>query len=204
MQVSVNKQSLDSLITALVGMNANVKKEVNTAINATGKKAKSIISAEVRKELAAKKKDVDETIKLGAKSNLQTLTTSIRLKKEVRPPLKAFGAKGSKRGGVSYKISKKEGRKQLPNAFIVASLGNHVFQRKRGEAKVIAKKGRYAGKLRQPIYKKYGASPWGVFVKNHLKDPVTKDIKEELLKQVNRRIRFLTLKAQGQLRGKQK
>jgi hypothetical protein len=53
------------------------------------------------------------------------------------------------------------------------------------------------GEGRLPIIQLFGPSPWGVSIKNNLKKPTVKATKIELIKQIERRIRFLKLKQSG-------
>ena len=163
--------------------------ELKIAVNATAKKTKPAISKEVRKELAAPAKAVNQTISIQSKATNTEASAKVLVKKTRRIPLRDFGARQNKRG-VSYRISKSQGRKTIYGAFqgpkpgvMKTSWKGNVFQR--------------VGKSRLPIVKLYGPSPWGVVVKKKLKPVVQKDAKKELRKQIERRIRFQNLKRSG-------
>lgn len=66
------------------------------------------------------------------------------------------------RTGVSVGILRGEGRKTIRTAFVNKGVGNNVFSRDKGAEKRRMTRGRYAGKLRQPISKLYGPSIRGV------------------------------------------
>jgi hypothetical protein len=58
-------------------------------------------------------------------------------------------------------------------------------------------KGRYAGKMRQPIQQRFGVSAFGAYAKNDLEGPQVKEINKELSKQMERRINLNILRANG-------
>jgi len=170
---------------------SNIKRELATAINATAKKAKSEVSKQVRNELAVTKKVIDTQIKLGGRASAGSLGSSVTLRKSSRIPLRDFAARQNSKG-VSYKVSKSKGRNTVSGAFqgpkpgvMKASWRGRVFKR--------------VGEKRLPIVQLYGPSPWGVFVKRKQVGPTGKAIRAELEKQIDRRIRFLLLKASGKI-----
>ena len=99
-----------------------------------------------------------------------------------RPPgLQAYGARQNTRG-VSYKISKKEGRKLLKSAFMGPRPG------------VLAVKLRGGVFLRTtlmplPIVKKRGPSVWGVVKKNRLRRKVQRKVNKQIHKEMKLVIR---------------
>jgi hypothetical protein len=109
-----------------------------------------------------------------------------------RLPLKHFAARQTKKG-VTYTMQGK--RKLVASAFIVDSIGGHVFARH--GAKIAMSKGRYIGKMKQPIKKLYGPSPLVAALKNKIRRPLQKEANAELRKQIERRIRFIKLKNSG-------
>jgi hypothetical protein len=189
--VAIPGNKLAELRKALGDAQGKIKKELATAINATSKKAKSEISKQVRDELAVTKKVIDTQISVGGKASAASLGSSVKLKKSSRIPLREFGARQTSKG-VSYKVSKTQGRKTVAGAFqgpkpgvMKASWRGRVFKR--------------VGKKRLPIVQLYGPSPWGVFVKRQQVGPTGAVIQAELAKQIDRRIRFLLLKASGKI-----
>lgn len=168
--------------------------ELAVAVNATARKTKSLMAKEVTKELAVAQKVVKEQITQPRKAKAAQPIAAVQLRKSDRIPLRDFGARQNKTG-VSYRISKRTGRRTIPGAFVVASIGGHVFRR--GGKFAAAKKGRYVGRRRENIIKLFGPSPLGVYAKQKAQKPVLLGTQEELGKQVERRIRFLLLKASG-------
>jgi hypothetical protein len=184
------ERQIDKLRKLLGESSKQVGRNVATALNATGKLAKSQIAKEITTELATPQKIVKQQIS-ATKAAGGNLSVTITLKKTNRMSLRFFGARQTKKG-VSYKVSKSKGRKFVPGAFqgprpgvMKASWKGNVFKR--------------VGTSRLPIQKLQGPSPWGVFVKKKAVRKVEKLINVELKKQLDRRIRFLTLKAQGKI-----
>lgn len=161
--------------------------EIAIAINATARKAKVEMSREVRKELAVPAKSVKKTISTKSKATKSKLGSVVSLRQSNRIPLRDFKANQT-RAGVSYKISKSGGRRTAVGAFQGPKPG---VQLARWKGHVFAR----AGRSRLPIRKLYGVSPWGVFVKNKMEQPVGKATEKELAKQITRRIRFNVFKA---------
>lgn len=194
--IDIDPTQLRELESTLQGSLKMLPRQVSTAINKTRTRAASIMAKSVVQELAVKQKAVRDVIDKGQRSTPKTLRSKLTLISGERLPLKEFKPRQTRKG-VSYKISKTEGRKTIKGAFIVNSLGSHVFTRRGPKRRV--RSGRNKGLMKQPIYKKYGVSPWGVYVKQDVDPNVRRQINEELRKQIAERIRFLRLKQQGQI-----
>lgn len=188
---TVEERQIDELSKILKGSGKKIKRELVTAVNATSRKTQGSMAKQIAKELATAQKNIKETIKIKKKAgnNDQVPVAVVSQKETDRIPLRDFKARQT-RGGVSFKISKTKGRRTIPGAFqgpkpgmIKPNWNGRVFNR--------------VGKARLPIVQLFGPSPWGVFVKNDLKAEAVKDSKQELIKQVERRIRFLKLKQSG-------
>lgn len=196
MRVTVSGPKLAALKAALKNTQRNLQKELAVAVNATSKKSKSIINKEIRQELATTASAVGKTIAIKRAAKPGFPSAFVEVKKTARIPLRDFGAKQTAKG-VTYKISKTKGRQTAPGAFqgpkpgvMKASWKGHVFKR--------------AGKARLPIIKLFGASPHGVFTRGKRAAPSAAETQKELEKQIERRVRFVILEAQGKLRGKRK
>ena len=179
----------------IAGNNAKYKQNLATAINSAKKKGESIIASKITEELAAPKKVVTKQLKRTDRASKTKLSSTITLVASVegsrsgRISLRQFKPRQNKKG-VSYKTSKSKGRKTVLGAFqgprpglMKASWKGSVFKR--------------VGASRLPIVKLFGPSPWGVYVKKNYDRKVRQDIKRELRKQIDRRIRFLKLKKSG-------
>jgi hypothetical protein len=188
---TVQQRRVNELSKVLKGSDKKIRRQLTIAVNATSKKTQGGIAKQVATELATAQKNIKKAIKIKKKaSNSEKVPQAIVSQTETkRIPLRDFGARQNKKG-VSYKVSKSKGRKTIQGAFqgpkpgvMKSSWRGRVFKR--------------VGKSRLPIQQLFGASPWGVFVKNKMKKPVVKESKQELIKQIERRIRFLKLKESG-------
>jgi hypothetical protein len=192
--IEISAPQLARLTKAVGDAKKSLPKEISAAINATSKKTRLDIGRDIRKQVNIKKPAVDSVLKLVKQSTAQTLTAQVSLLESDRLPLREFGARQTK-AGVSYKISKQGKRGTIQSAFIVRSIGNHVFRRTGVFGK--ASKGRYQGMRREKIKKLFGPSPWGVFTKRKMAPAQRKAIEAELAKQIERRINLNVLRANG-------
>lgn len=176
----------DPLIKSLDNVASNLTKELRIVSWKTAKKAKSLIAKQVVKELATPQKIVRAQLSTRRGSGPKATVT---LKKSSRISLREFKPRQTKKG-VSYRISKSQGRKIIQGAFTGPKPGL-TFVKFRGHAF------KRVGKSRLPIVKLFGPSPWGVFVVNKQQQQVNPQINAELRKQLAERVRFKTLKKQG-------
>jgi len=190
MIVSVDSASVASLKKAIEGTARTLRKEIRIALNATAKKAKSLTNKEIRTELAnITASNIDYTMKVHLSDGESDLTASLEVKKTDRLSLRHFKPRQIK-AGTSYQISKTKGRRTVVGAFqgprvglMKASWRGNAFRR--------------AGKSRLPIIKLRGPSPWGVMTAGKKTGPSEALIDAELKKQIERRVRFITLKKAG-------
>jgi hypothetical protein len=190
--LSVTARGEKRLAKLLQGNAKRLRREMAIAVNATSKKTVAIWAKEVSKEVATAQKNIKATIKVRKKASAgesKSPTAVVTQKKTGRIPLRDFGARQNKKG-TTYKISKGGKRGFVAGAFqgpkpgvMKASWRGRVFKR--------------VGAGRLPIIQLFGPSPWGVSIKNNLKKPTVKATKIELIKQIERRIRFLKLKQSG-------
>lgn len=189
MNVTIKSASVASLKAALENTTRKLQAELRVAVNATANKSKSIINKEIRSELATTSKAVNATIRVKSKAQGDSITATVEVRKTARISLREFGARQNK-SGTSYRISKTQGRKTIPGAFqgpkpglMKASWRGHVFKR--------------VGQARLPIVKLQGPSPWGVMTTGEKLGPAKEQTQAELEKQIERRVRFITLKKTG-------
>lgn len=187
--IDLNVTGINKLKQAIEGTRRNLPGELRIAINATAKKVSSEVSKEIRKELALKAKDVKRHIVVKRKATKTRLSAMVQLSESRRPTLKSYGARQTW-AGVSYKISKKTGRRVVKGGFmgprpgvLAPRLRGHAFTRK--------------GANRYPLQILRGPSPWAAFAKNRMIIPVSNVGEKELEKQITRRIRFNLLNKQG-------
>jgi hypothetical protein len=209
MQVSIQVKGrvLNDLIADLGAARRDVKYIARTASYDTAKQAKTHTSKLVRETVNIKKKDLDpniDAVRLGNGAKMS-------VKESKRLPLRDFGAKDTKKNGVTYRISKggagsvqmskrmtvattrgRGGRGRVSDAFILNKatrkgkphdFSGHVFKR--------------VGKKRNPIRKLYGVSAWGVVVKNDMIRPIAAQAEINLEKNVLRRINLQMLRRTG-------
>jgi hypothetical protein len=187
--IEIDKGQIAKLTKAVSRAKKSLPKEIAAAINSTSKKTRLGIGREIRKTVAIPKAETEKTISIVAKASADSLKAVVTLKKTKRLGLRHFGGRQDKRG-VSYKISKTGGRKRVDGAFqgprpgvMKMSWRGNAFKR--------------VGKSRLPIVQIKGVSPFGAHVKNDLSGPQVKEIKAELEKQIERRIKLNVLRAEG-------
>ena len=186
MIVGVDMKQVQELARALEGTKRGLQTEMRVAINKTVNSTFTKVSRDVRKEVMVKARDIKKVMRKVRPKGGMLPNGKVILEHEKRLSLKYFGAKQNKRkrSGVSYQISRKGGRKILKGGFmgprpgvIAPRLGGHVFARK--------------GKARLPIQKKFGVSPWGVYLVNDFDGETRKFATNRLQVEMNRRIDFV-------------
>jgi hypothetical protein len=180
--IEISAPQLARLTRAVGDARKSLPREISAAINATAKKTRLDMGRKIRSEIAVKKEPVEKVIKLVKQSTPSHFSAQVTLQESWRISLRDFGARQT-RSGTSYKINKKGGRATVRSAFMVPSMGNHVFKR--------------TTEKRLPIVKLMGPSPWGVFIKKKLTPVQQKEIEAELAKQIERRINLNVLRANG-------
>lgn len=188
--VKLDQADIERVKSVLNGVRATLGKEISAAINKTAKKVQTFAAREVGQEMNVPIKILKKTIKQKTKANKDHLGARLGFWEGYPIPLKYFGARALKKGGVTYKYSKRRPRTGIiRDAFIVKQYGNNVYRRK--------------GQGRGPLEKQVGPAPGYAYSKLGVVEKSASFAKTELPKQIQARIRYLTLKAQGQLRGKQ-
>ena len=186
--VGIAKDQLDAIRQSLGDKASRLPREVATAINATAKKVRFEASKALKQELKVPVKVLKKAIKTKSNATKDQLQAIIRLWKGYPIPLKYFGAKQQKRGGVTYRINPGHKVKSiLRDAFIVKQYGGNVYRR--------------VGANRWPIKQVYGPSPGEAFEAAGIGALAAKVAASELPKQLQRRIRFLMRQTSGDLRG---
>lgn len=158
--IQISDADLSHVRSMLSGCKEVAESVVMRAINKTLTGVKTDASTEVRNILNAKKKDVDEGMKITKatrSNNVGVFSSTGKLL-----PLMTFGARQTK-AGVSVQVRKDGSRKVIPGAFIATMKSGHqgVFWRKWHEGKSGGKKRKvnYASlplSYRHPIVERYG------------------------------------------------
>lgn len=188
-EIEIDSNQLKRLIKASDRAKKKFPRELAAALNAVARKGRTQISKRIRAEVVIKAGDLKELIKLDKKANPQSLSSNVRLPKTEKVSLRNYGARHLK-SGVSYRISRKGGRKLVTGGFMGPRPG--IPARKLHGGAFIRE-----GASRKPIRKLMGPSPWGVFVKNRMTPEQEKEIRAELAKQMERRIKLNILRAEG-------
>jgi len=156
------------------------KKVIARAVNKTGAKAKTETSVEIRKVVNLKAKRVGEALKL-KRATFRNLTAVLTI--SGKPiPLIEFGARKTKRNGVSIRVRKLKPIEKHRTSFIAtrrSGSGEGVFIRK--------------GPARLPIDEKIGPSIPAVFQFNN-ESTVSINAAENLVKNLDSEIKFLLSK----------
>ena len=131
------KVEFDGLDKVLATLNPRVyRKALNRTVNDIGAKMKTYTTKEVRKTYNIKAKDIKQFMQV-KRSRYEDMKYQMQIRSS---PLNAirFGAKAlKKRGNVSVRIKKDNGRKVLKRAFLSKS-GKAVLQREKGSQKIRA------------------------------------------------------------------
>jgi hypothetical protein len=125
---------------------------IRRAVNRTGDRARTMVVRVLAKQVGTKQAAVKRVLV----TKRATVNGSANYRLTARGAhisLKEFGARQTKRGVSAAPWGK---RRVFPRTFVIASLGGHVFTREGGKRVMV--RGRYAGKLRQPLHKLYGPS----------------------------------------------
>lgn len=193
-EITSNAEAIKRLANVLENNTKLLKRDINTALNSTARHLKSQWAKEIGTELALPQKVIKETIRQELARTGGEAQAAVVQNKSKRLSLKEYKARQTRKG-VSYTAYKGSGRKSLPGTFVVAKLGGHVFTRQ-GEKRVMSK-GRYAGKMRQPIVKRFGPSPFDTSKKHEIPVKLVVLGEARLLEELKKRVRFRSLKASG-------
>lgn len=199
------KMDAGKLINDLKAVSQNLTKELGIAAWMTAKKGKTLITKDILdgQGLRVKQTDVKKLIKEKRNDGGPT-TSSVQIRSDrVLPITRAMQPTQNATGG-EYKPTKKGGVETVKGAFMgprpgvsAINLRGRLWVRS-NQPKRVMKKGRYKGRMRTPI-RPAGTtvSPYNIHVKNNRQPIIVTGLKEEMDKQLDRRIRFLTLKKQG-------
>lgn len=192
MEIRIDEGSVQRLKDLFSNLGKDMRKEVHKAINQTAKQVRIQASRALKKELAVPSKILKKAIKSRREASVDSLRATILLLYGFPIPLKYFGARkvNTRKGGVSFRIDPKFNNRSVQrDLFIVDKYKGHVFKRE--------------GKPRGRIIRMNGPAPGDRYEKAGIPALAERVAREELPKQIQRRIRFLILKSQGKLRGNQ-
>jgi hypothetical protein len=200
-EITANAQAIKELAKTLENNAKLLKRDINTALNATARHLKGQWAKELGKEVALPQRVIKQTIRQELARTGGDASAAVVQKKSKRLPLKEFKPRQIA-AGVSYIVYKKVKRRTLAGAFMgpkpglkAIKLHGHVWSRQ--GAKRVMTKGRYAGKMRQPIVKRFGPSPFDTSRKHETPVRLVHLGKARLLEELKERIRVGTLRASG-------
>jgi hypothetical protein len=197
----IEESTMKALRDAFKGIESKLPRNLATAINATAKTVRVQATKELGKamnlkinpalkgnEFFSKAKTLKKAVKQKSKADEDTLAAKIGLWEGYNFPLKYFDAfpykYKKKNAGVSYKTDKAWKVKAIAvDAFVVKRWGNNVYRRK--------------GKESTPLEKLHGPKPGDYFHKFGIIESSKRIVREELPKNIQRRVRAVLLAQQG-------
>lgn len=186
-----DKSAMEGVSKVLQELGQNVAIQMSAAISKTAAKVRTQAARRLKAHLAVPVRILKKSIIKG-RTDKKAMSATIYLNPGYPIPLKYFGARDYRKGkgGVTYRIIPgSSARSIIRDAFIVQQYGGNVYRRK--------------SKERGPLIKQVGPAPGDMFEKAGVIQVAIETAQSELPKQINERVRFLTLKAQGKLKGKQ-
>jgi hypothetical protein len=184
MKVDIDQRSAAEVNKILTQLGKSVNKELAVAVNKTTVQARTAAARKMKEKVPVPVRVLKKAIYQLKKATEANPSSGIRLWRGYQIPLKYFKAQ-QRAGGVSYQagsLDKSHGYR--PHAFIVKKLGNHVFTRK--------------FKQRLPIEQQFGIAP--ADANEGVAEVAVETAKDKLPKQIQERVRYLTEKAQGNLK----
>jgi hypothetical protein len=184
--ITVPQTEINRAVRRLDGIKGGVGKAVSGAINDLMKTGRTQVARQVTSRVVVPYGSVLRRVKI-TRASEKNLTATLRVDEKSRPGLVSFGAKDTKRRGVTYRISKQEGRKRIADAFIArgkargatstAGMAQRVFKR--------------AGPKRKPLLDLKGPSINRVITRNEIDATVANVIRRELPRRVDARVNLL-------------
>lgn len=184
--LQVSAKQIKQLELAIRGVRTKLDREIATALNATAKKVTTQVSRALRTEINVKAKILKKIVRSKKKASKNSKTAVIHVWEGHPIPLKHFGARQTKKMGVTWRTSKSDkNRRRNRSAFMPPQYGGHVYERISGE--------------RGPLRRLHGPSPGQFFEQTKVRQVAIKTAKIELPKQMDRRIKLMLLRASGQV-----
>jgi hypothetical protein len=150
-EISVDKRALDALATQLQAVGGKVSTAMARAVNHVGNKGYTRVVRVLAGVMGTKQSAIKKSVvRQLASAKSGCVVYRIRASAPA-VSLKEFDAKQTTTG-ISAKPWMK--RRVFPHTFFLPTLGGHVFVRSGGRRVMV--KGKYAGKVRQPIRKLWG------------------------------------------------
>lgn len=178
----------------LSGLGRDANKVITRALNRTLSSVNTVATRAIAKDMGVAQKVI--------KPSLYTRRASFHNRRAElvatgrRIPLIAFRAKETKTRGVTY--AGQDGRRQsIQSAFFATMESGHKGVFKRQGAKRTMKRGRYAGKLRQPIVELHGPSVPYVMLQRRVQAAMDGVAREKWVQNVQHELRYYLRYARG-------
>ncbi len=159
---------------------------IRRAVNRVGDKARTLVTRTLAKQTGAKYGAVRKALSI-KRANYSSLAYRI-MARGAHLSLKEFGPRQTRKVVSAAPWGK---RRVFPHAFISTTLGGHVFVRA-GTRHVMAR-GRYAGKLRQPLHKMYGPALPNELTKAETAAAFLAQVRAQLAPEVARQIEAILM-----------
>jgi len=174
--ISIKSSGFQELADLLGDSSSQFRGTVADAMNKSTKEHEDVLIVSISQELNIPEREVAESMEV-IRAEPEVLESRLRIIKKNRLSLKRFSAQQVD-AGVTYQVSKTEGRKLVPSAFgpRINRLGRHVFRR--------------VGKDRRPIFKLKGLSIWGYYKQNALKTKLSiPQMRERAIELINESVK---------------
>lgn len=184
--ITVPQVEIDRTLRRLDSVKNGAGQAVSGAMNDLMKTARTQIARQVTARVVLPYGRVLKQVKI-TRAAPRNLTATLKVDDKARPGLMSYGAKDTKRRGVTYRISKTGGRKRIASAFIArgrargndntAGMAQRVFRRQ--------------GKNRKPLVDLKGPSLNAVITKNEIDSSVADVLRRELPRRIDARVNLL-------------
>lgn len=157
-----------------------IKRAEVAGLNRSLRSASSLISRTVRRDIALKARTIKDSLHTTRARRSQSVPTAEIKVDRKAVPLKEYGAKQI-RAGLSYRTSKRGGRKRIKSGFVVGSYGLNAFLR--------------VGSARGPLKMLFGPSVGGAVrardeeILGGIEELIDKNIKERVRWEIQKLIR---------------
>lgn len=185
-QVVIPQGEIDRAVRRLDGIKNGAGKAVSGAMNDLMKTARTQLARQVTQRVVLPYGRVLDQVKI-TRATPELLLASLKVDDKRRPGLMNYGAKATKRRGVTYRISKTGGRKRIPDAFIARGKAKGATNND-GMALRVFKR---AGRKRKPLIDIKGPSLNAVITKNEIDQTAAEVLRRELPRRVDARVNLL-------------
>lgn len=189
LETIVDQSSLNRATLLLRNIKGGATKAISGAMNDLMKQARTQLAKLTRDELNLQYGRILKAMKI-QNATPSNLYASLKSTSKDRPGLVSFGAKDTKKRGITYKISRRGGRQRIPNAFIAK--GQHA-NKETGISPLLA----YArvGKAAYKVHALKGVSINRTIIENKYDDAIRASLISKLPERIEARIQLLIQRA---------